>query len=88
MALGGLGAVLGGDDAAAGKKDKDKDLHAILSTVEEGATSLRVEELVTGSTYRFRCAAVNGVGQGPWGAWTCDVALSEEMCGDPFVTDD
>jgi len=90
VALGDLSADLGGDDAAVGKKDKDKDkdLHAILSTVEEGATTLRVEGLVTGSTYRFRCAAVNGVGQGPWGAWTCDVALSEDMCGDPFVTED
>ena len=44
----------------------------------------RVEDLVTGSIYRFRLRAVNAVGKGAWSPWTADMLLNEDCIGDPF----
>ena len=41
------------------------------STVRDGVSTTRsriVSPLTNGTTYRFRVAATNGVGQGPWSA--------------------
>jgi hypothetical protein len=43
---------------------------------------VRVEGLVVGSTYKFRVAACNAVGRGPWSPWTPVIHVTEERVGD------
>ena len=45
---------------------------------------MRVEGLVVGSAYKFRVAACNAVGRGPWPPWTPDIHVTEERVGDPL----
>jgi len=79
---------VGDDDeaAAAAAKERDKDLHIFRCTGdrETGDCSVRMEELIVGSTYCFRISARNLVGRGPWSPWTPDIKVTEECVGDPL----
>ena len=51
---------------------------------QDGAVAKRVEDLVTGSTYRFRAAAENSVGLGKYSRWTPNIMVTNERYGDPI----
>jgi hypothetical protein len=69
-----------------GAGDDAKDLHVVTSTGERAMSDrrVRVEGLVVGSTYKFRVAACNAVGRGPWSPWTPNIHVTEECVGDPL----
>ena len=82
------GAIEGMDDHGAAEAAAEKerlanmDLHVVRTS---SVRNMRAEDLVTGSSYRFRVAARNVVGRGPWSPWTPEIRITDECCGDPFV---
>ena len=81
----------GGNDAAlqaalAAEKEEEakKDAHIFIRTGTGKLKNRRVEDLVTGSTYRFRIAAENSVGLGPYSRWTPNIMVTNDRYGDPI----
>jgi hypothetical protein len=76
-----------GDAAALAKSRaalRDKDLF-VIHKCDGWEESKRIDDLVTGSTYKFRMCAINSVGASPFSPWTPDVQVDEECVGDPFL---
>ena len=61
-----------------------KDAHVFIRTGTGKVKNKRVEDLVTGSTYRFRAAAENSVGLGKYSRWTPNIMVTNERYGDPI----
>ena len=80
----------GGNDAALQaalnaerEEEAKKDAHVFIRTGTGKVLSKRVDNLVTGSTYRFRVAAENSVGIGKYSRWTPNIQVTNERYGDP-----
>jgi hypothetical protein len=74
----------GGGGSEGRDRKKPKDLHALVVT-EGSLRNRRMDYLVTGSTYRFRVAATNSVGTGPFSPWSVEVTVKDDSDGDPAV---
>ena len=70
--------------AAEREEEAKKDAHVFIRTGTGKVKNKRVEDLVTGSTYRFRVAAENSVGLGKYSRWTPNIMVTNERYGDPI----
>jgi hypothetical protein len=69
---------------AARQKERNKDMHLFVSTGTGNRRSLRLDDLTTYATYKFRVAATNSVGRSPWSPWTPDIQPTDSDVGDPL----